>query len=69
MTMGAAIDWAIGKHKQEYPGSVVYHAEISQGDELLLVVELRATHFSVPLYYHVSWIPEDLCRHSCSCSE
>lgn len=51
-TMGQAIDAAIKRHGECYPGSAVYQAEVCEiGREYR--VEVRAEHFSVPLVYYV----------------
>ena len=58
MTMGQAVDAAIKRHEECYPGSKDYHADVREGEgnEQSIItyrVELRADHFSCPLVYYV----------------
>ena len=57
MTMGQAVDTAIKTHESAYPGSEVYQVDVHVSVRFDLrgsyCVELRATHFSVPLVHYV----------------
>lgn len=53
-TMGQAVDEAISRHEKSYPGSEVYQADVSYSTrDDMFRVEVRASHFSVPLTYEV----------------
>lgn len=52
-TYGQAVDAAIARHERLYPESAIYSACVgaAQLKEHHLEVEIRASHFSVPLRY------------------
>lgn len=53
-TMGQAVDEAIRRHRETYPGSEVYYASISHSTrDDTFRVEVNASHFSQTLIYEV----------------
>jgi len=54
-TTGEALTKAIKDHETLYPGSEVYQAEVKEQPKGSgsCRVELRASHFSVPLVYYI----------------
>jgi hypothetical protein len=60
-TPGAAVDVTIAAHARVYPESSVYQAIVEDDhyDPDVYVVEVRATHFSLPLRYAVERTAEN----------
>lgn len=53
-TMGQAVDEAVRRHQESYPGSEVYSASISHSTrDDTFRVEVSASHFSHTLVYEV----------------
>lgn len=54
-TMGQAVDAAIARHGETYPGSEVHSVRCSESDlpSNTWRVEICSAHFSVPLIYYM----------------
>jgi hypothetical protein len=54
-TMGQALDEAVAQHKERYPGSEPYGADVTYSLEMagFWRVELKVAHFSQDLVYHI----------------
>ena len=56
ISFGQAVDIAKSRHERFYPESAVYSANVAEGDSAIgdcYKVEVRASHFSVPILYCV----------------
>ena len=51
-TMGEAVDEALRRHEESYPGSKVYAVSVTEDGDTYYYVEVRAEHFNRPFCYY-----------------